>query len=310
MVSWQRRSTRVAAILAVACVLLPGCKGRRPSRPVGPEDRPILGSITVKPIPATEFRGKELRLDEPRVAAKVRSVLTQAGIFDEARPNRAAVAVILEVQPFTEGNVETLDIGVRVRLKMSVHPENAALARFREDVAAIGQAPLAVREVDEARAAFQRLAERTTEDLLMAYTGRQILWAGDDRDVGAALSSAEKELRVEALHIVAERKLREQVPAILRMLTDEDEDIRDAALGALIALRERSAIKVLAESRPMRDAREMHKILDAIATLGGSEAEDYLGFVAETHDDEEIRAMAKAALARLTRQAVSVQPTR
>jgi hypothetical protein len=52
----------------------------------------------------------------------------------------------------------------------------------------------------------------------------------------------------------------------------------------------------------MRDTREMRKVLDAIATLGGSEAQDYLAFVAETHDDEEIRTMAKAALERLGRR--------
>jgi len=40
----------------------------------------------------------------------------------------------------------------------------------------------------------------------------------------------------------------------------------------------------------------MRKILDAIATLGGGEARDYLSFVAETHDDEEIRTMAAEAL--------------
>jgi hypothetical protein len=54
----------------------------------------------------------------------------------------------------------------------------------------------------------------------------------------------------------------------------------------------------------------MRKIVDAIATLGGSEARDYLSFVAETHDDEEIRAMAKEALERLLRHSEQKQPTK
>ena len=86
--------------------------------------------------------------------------------------------------------------------------------------------------------------------------------------------------------------------------------MRDAALGALVTLRERGAVKVLAKSRQMRDAREMRKLLDAIASLGGGEAQEYLAFVAETHDDEEIRGMAKAALDRMTRRAAPSRSTR
>jgi hypothetical protein len=43
----------------------------------------------------------------------------------------------------------------------------------------------------------------------------------------------------------------------------------------------------------------MGKILEAIAALGGDEARDYLGFVAESHDDEDIRALAADARRRL-----------
>jgi hypothetical protein len=53
----------------------------------------------------------------------------------------------------------------------------------------------------------------------------------------------------------------------------------------------------------MRDRREMRKILDAIAMLGGQEAAEYLSFVADAHEDEEIRQMAKQALERLKRHA-------
>ena len=52
----------------------------------------------------------------------------------------------------------------------------------------------------------------------------------------------------------------------------------------------------------MRDQREMRKILDAIAVLGGHEAAEYLGFVADGHDDPEIREMAAEAKKRLLRK--------
>jgi len=251
-----------------------------------------------------------LHLEEAQLAAKLKSVLDKAEIFSEAKPKRALVAVALEVQPFTEGSAEALGMGVKLRLRMTVRPEGAAPARFGEDVAAVGQAPLQTRDANEAKAAFERLAERTAEDLVLAYVGRQQLWVGDTRAIAAALASSDNELRVEAMRIIGVRKLREQVPAVLRLLADDDEGVRDAALGALVALRERGAVKVLAESRPMRDTREMRKILDAIASLGGSEARDYLGFVAETHDDEEIRVMARAALDRLARHSEPERPTK
>jgi len=78
--------------------------------------------------------------------------------------------------------------------------------------------------------------------------------------------------------------------------------VRDAALGALIAMRDRRAVHELTQSRSLRDRREMRKIIEAISILGGQEADEYLSFVAATHDDDEIRAEAAAARARLQRR--------
>ena len=68
--------------------------------------------------------------------------------------------------------------------------------------------------------------------------------------------------------------------------------MRDAALGALIAIGDRRAVTALTSTRSLRDRREMRKIIEAIAILRRHEALDYLSFVAATHDDDEIRAEA------------------
>jgi hypothetical protein len=60
----------------------------------------------------------------------------------------------------------------------------------------------------------------------------------------------------------------------------------------------------------MRDSYEMSKILDAVAALGGQEAKDYLSFVSETHDDPDVRKVAKAALDRLKKRSVKEQTTK
>jgi hypothetical protein len=102
--------------------------------------------------------------------------------------------------------------------------------------------------------------------------------------------------------------MREEVPVLLDLLQHDHEATRDAALGALIALRERQAVARLTRNRSLRDRREMRKILEAVAILGGEEARDYLSFVADGHEDEEIRKLAADAKGRLERRQEGGQP--
>ena len=111
-----------------------------------------------------------------------------------------------------------------------------------------------------------------------------------------------------AIRVAGERRLRDEVPVLLELLENPSEAVRDAALGALIQIGDRRAVTALAKSRSMKDRREMRKILDAISILGGDEALDYLSFVAESHDDEEIRGLAAAAKGRLERRQKSPSP--
>ena len=297
---WTAKVLTVAAI--VSCCSLPACKGCSQRKSSVAAERPSLAGVAIKPIAKASFLGTQIQIDEARLAAKSRKVLEDAEVFSPPEAKRPAAHVSLEAEIFSATVADATEIGAKVRLRITVRPAGVAPARFSENVEAVGQAPLAKGDVNDARAAFQSLAERTAADLLLAYLARLKLWEVSTHEISAALQSADNDLRVEALRVIGARKLREEIPAILRLLSDEDENVRDAALGALVALREKSAVKALAESRQMRDTREMRKILDAIATLGGREARDYLGFVAETHDDEEIRGMAKEALNRLSRR--------
>jgi hypothetical protein len=68
-------------------------------------------------------------------------------------------------------------------------------------------------------------------------------------------------------------------------------------------MRERRAVSVLTRSRSLRDRREMRKIIEAVSVLGGDEARQYLEFVAEAHDDADMKQLAKDALARMARRA-------
>jgi len=273
----------------------------------------MLGKIVVKRAPGATVRGLSVQLDDARLVAKTKDVLERSGTFvanDASAAKRTSANVRIEAEVVSDGVSEDSEIGVKVRLKIEIHPATATTARYGEDAAAVGQAPLDKGQLSELAAAVQRLAERTTGDLLSAYVTRQKLWIADETEIARGLASKDGDLRLEAIRIAGPRKLKAHLPVRLRLLADEDEATRDAALGAVVAMGERSSIRALAESRQMRDSYEMSKVLDAVATLGGQEAKDYLSFVAETHDDSDIRAMAKASLERLRKRDVSVAPTR
>jgi hypothetical protein len=306
----EGRHARILVASAVAlCCSLSACKGCGKSKPRLAAERPSLAGVNVKPIASIRLLGAEIQVDGARLSEKARHVLEDAQIFGAPEPNRPVAQVSLEAEVFGTAEREGTELGVKVHLRVTVRPAIAP-ARFTDDVEAVGNVPLPQGDVENARSVFQRLVERTVEDLLQGYVARQKLWDGSAQEIDLALKSSDNDLRMEATRIVAARTLREEIPMLLVLLSDEDENVRDAALGALVALREGGAVKALAGSRHMRDAREMRKILDAIATLGGLEAQEYLSFVAETHDDEEIREMAKEAMDRLTRRTEINRPTR
>ncbi len=151
-------------------------------------------------------------------------------------------------------------------------------------------------------AILNRLVLRIAGDLIDGYVARRQLDRGPAEVVHAALQADGGDLRNDAIRAVGERKLRDEVPTLLKLLNDSDERTRDGALGALIALGDRRAVSELTRTRSLRDRHEMRKIIEAIAILGGQEADEYLSFVAATHDDDEIRAEAAAAHARLQRR--------
>ena len=150
---------------------------------------------------------------------------------------------------------------------------------------------------------YEGLVQRVAGDLIGGLVARRHLRQAPPEVVGAALGADGGELRIEAIRAIGERRLTGEAPKLLALLDDPDEPTRDAALGALLALGDRRAVGVLTRSRSLRDRRELSKIIEAISILGGDEADDYLSFVAGSHDDEEIRAEATAARARLERRA-------
>jgi hypothetical protein len=298
-----------AFVVTILFFIVTSCRGC-PKDIVSAKRNPALGAVVVREASSEASEGLTIKLDESRLSLKVRKILEEAEIFASQDTTKTSANVNLSVE-ILDGKGGDVDIGAKIRLKVGLRPVvGEGQKHFIDDIEAVGQAPVSREKKDDRQAVLQRLVERIIADVMFAYIRRQKLWEAPEPEIAAILSSDDEDLRIEAMRIVGVRKLHGQVPAVIRLLTDQSESIRDAALGTLVAMRERSSIKALAQSHEMRDAREMRKILDAIASLGGQEAREFLGFVAETHDDEEIREMARAALERLQRRDVMLRPTK
>jgi hypothetical protein len=296
------RATRIIVALLLAW---PACRKSTPAPEAPREPTPALGAISVEQAVPRDDGAPGVQLDVRALEGRARTTLAKSGLFAAAGDGGVAPAARVRVQVALEDVSAGEKAAARavLRLRVDVRPSDAVPRRWHEDVEAGAEVPYSPAAKPDVAALFQKLVGRALDDLLRAYVGRLKLWAGDPAALAGALNADGGELRIEAIHAIAERKMAGEAPALLKLLEDQDEVVRDAALGALVELHDRRAVAVLAQQRSMRDRREMRKILDAIALLGGDEAADYLGFVADGHEDPEIRALAADARKRLLRRA-------
>jgi len=296
-------------VLAAAVLLMAGaaCKSKTVARDAGPPDiPPVLGPVNVVDLTAELPPG--VNLDSYALTNQLQSQLRASGVFAASTGDAGAQPIARVRVEFGVEEVRTDEKGAaraRMRFRVDTRPSGLSAGHWNEDVEAGGETVYALKPAPDLKAVFAKLVSRMLGDLTASYLARQKIWRGSDQVVAAALASDAGEARAEAIRVVAERRLTSEVPALLRLLSSEEENVRDAALGALVELRERRAVSEIAKQRSMRDQREMRKILDAIATLGGDEAVEYLSFVADAHEDPEIKDMAKQALSRLKRRAAA-----
>jgi hypothetical protein len=311
----MRRSRGARLVLAAAlagALAMPACKRKAgPPATAAVAPRPTLGAIVIED-PAVQ-RPEGDQIDAKALEKDVRQALLASGMFaatgGDAGAGTAARARVAVA-------AETVELGAKgearaqVRVRVDSRPAEAPGA-VSFDVGGQGVEPYLVEAGkprggaaagQPPRPSLTALATRIARDLIEGVAARHRLEDGAPSAVHAALVADGGELREEAIRIAGERQLRDEVPTLLKLLGDDDEAVRDAALGALIAMRDRRAVRELTQSRSLRDRREMRKIIEAISILGGQEADEYLSFVAATHDDDEIRAEAAAARARLQRR--------
>ena len=309
-------ATSIASVLALVLVAAaqPGCNKRQSPPPAAAPPPPVLGPVVVEDATRPDDRAADLDLVALRDGIGARLVAT--GLAAPAPDGGSGGGATLRAGcQIAATGAEVDDKGIArviLRLRLQTRPSGAPSA-VDEDLRGQGERTYAIRRGGASlppskSGLFTQLALGVAGDLIGAVAAREKLRTASPAAVHAAIRGDAGDLREDAIRIAGQRKLRQEVPALIELLEDPTESVRDAALGALMAIGDRRAVTALAKSRSFRDHREMRKILEAIATLGGDEALDYLSFVAETHDDPEIRDMAKVAKQRLERRRGAGKP--
>jgi len=306
----------VAALLVVV-VGPAGCRHRATDTASPPPlPPPVLGTVSLRDLTTPEGAAVTVAVDPADVEHALAARLLASGIVIErpASPDGAQGASPAVARLRGEFALDGAEVPGKalaravVRLQLDTRPSDAPGA-IEEQLQGQGEQTYAVPKgaardavVALRRDVFTRLVQRIAGDLLDGVIARRKLESAPPQAIHTALTADAGELREEAIRLVGQRQLRGEVPRLLELLTDNDEATRDAALGALITLKDPRAVATLTKSRSLRDRREMRKIIEAISILGGEEALDYLSFVAESHDDEEIRTQAAQARQRLLRR--------
>lgn len=120
-----------------------------------------------------------------------------------------------------------------------------------------------------------------------------------DTALVADLSSPDPRLRDYAIRVLADRRSPAAVPSLVLRLQDDNEDVARRAVGALVAIGDRRAVRPLIDITRKRRPEQVRPILYALGSLGGPEAEAFLYTLESGSPDEEVRRAAHDAFADL-----------
>lgn len=164
----------------------------------------------------------------------------------------------------------------------------------------------------KARAAQDKAIQlnQTLKDVIGDISYQAELVVAPEADLVAALSATREDRLLSALEIVAMRRPKSALPQLTRLLKHQKERVVDRAIGALVAIGDRKAVKPLTQLAKFSDTRRLAKLIDGVGSLGGKQAVDYLSFIAVGHEDADIRNLSREALQRMKRKSPGKSPER
>lgn len=287
----MRRPFALALVLWLsACAQGPG--------PVHVVSVAVEGGSSAEPLREAGIGGGAL--DEA-----ARLALRDAGfaLGDGPRPHRAEVQVLAVrlAPPDAAGRPARVEVVVEIGLA-SVAPGKVSTARET----GTGAAPL---EGSTPGSAWSAALTGATRE---AAHGLALAFAEDAKPLAkviADLSAKDRRLRDQAVRVVAERRSREAVPALLQRLQDEDPQIAHRTVGALAQIGDERAVGPLIDLSRTGDPMLAARVARLIGDIGGPEAEGYLLTLEAGHPDRRVRVAAREALGEMAereRQASAV----
>lgn len=306
---------RLAVLLLVAAGL--GCKGKSVAAPADapPPDAGVVREVVriqqISVEAAAWPEGAGAPLDDRVLAGRVWEGLSQSADFEAVgrralpdsgpgvRRRRARMRVVYGVEEVA-GAPKTPPI-LRGTATLTIDwSDDLEGPELWSAVACDGEPPKDRKLLGGAASAVVECAiERAAHDLVE----KEQLRHADLPAVLAALDNPEPEIRQVAYAAIGDRHLVGALPRLVELLRSPDELVRDGAIGALVGLRDRRAVKPLTQLAEFKDLDLMRRIIDAVGAIGGDEAHDYLELVATGHEVPIIRELAQQALARLERKA-------
>lgn len=281
---------RMAALIALAAVLA-GCPARKKAEGTKPAGALQVHDVQVALLipPKTMVPG-----------------LTPAAVEARVKKKIAASPALAMAASKGEGTYQ-----LRVQLGVGSDPDHVAgggmvlVCSAKGDSAVMGgytlQATTAAPLTDLAGATIAGRAWEALDSVMGDVLYQASLVRATPEQLVKALAVKDVERLVAAVGVVANRKIKAAQGALVKLLHHKEQRISDRAVGALVALGDPSVVKHLTRLAKFSDTERMAKVLDAIGTLGGKEATQYLEFVATGHEDEDIRNMASEALQRMAR---------
>ncbi|WP_428262978.1 HEAT repeat domain-containing protein [Haliangium sp.] len=299
-------------MLCSGCTCDPPAQAPPPPVPADAAPAPeqiILDSIAVKSIDPAQ----PVELYPRQLAQQLGAALVDSGLFasrpeDVApgyRGRHATLELLIEYDPAGLGSRGTSALVVVI---------DAAIAW--QDPAALDPAPwdhlLAEQPwspADEPGAApsppepgaVATLVADAVAQIGARLVAREQVRIGGDAAVTDLLSdrAADADMHAWALALVAHRRSRPLLDAVVPHLDAGRPGVQLAAIRALAAIGDARAVAPLTRAVRFEDSEPLAAVIDAVATLGGDEAASFLEFVASGHPDPALRARAAEARAGL-----------
>jgi hypothetical protein len=309
------RGRTFEVVAAVALIAATGChrRGPKPADDAGagaggarhgaagpgadvgsaPPPGPVaLGPITV--------RTDEDSLDPDQLGRTLRAGLVRTPGFVAAdRPGLAArveLTVAATVRPAAAGRpamaVVACEAQVRWRHESSEPAPHAHVAASRElDPGQARHPDAAIKTLarDVVAAAARDLATREAERTLPAGRLAPLLGSSDEQEV------------LWGLELAGARRARALIPMIAPLLRGSP-PVHDAAITALVAIGDPSAVSAIASSVDFEDRAQLETAIEAAVALGGTDAREFLELIATGHHDPDLAARARNGLRRLAQR--------